>query len=294
MLYIKQKNTIKKIVFRGLPLFILVGVFVFSQNIQAADITPGALMRLTNQARKEAGLAALKQNDLLNQAAEAKAKDMFKNDYFAHTSPKGVSPWHWIKQSGYAYGYAGENLAINYDTAESEQKAWMKSPTHRANILNKNYQEIGIAVVEGKIDGKNALVTVALFASPKVVVIKKENGIPTLEKLASDVEGVQTEMTQELVTPLERVAESLTDEKTVIPTTGGPTPRLDRAIWLTLLFLQFTMVLAASPFLYRAWRHMYSPVIWKEKKEGKKDVQVIMPSHFLGVHAFDIHRSKAF
>ena len=161
-------------------------------------------MRLTNQVRKEAGLAELKQNDLLNQAAEAKAKDMFKNDYFAHTSPKGVTPWYWIKQSGYAYGYAGENLAINYDTAESEHKAWMKSPTHRANILNKNYQEIGIAVVEGKIDDKNARVTVQIFATPKVVPatsLAPREYLPNTKQLVAEVKGVEVELSQTVLPP---------------------------------------------------------------------------------------------
>ena len=99
-------------------------------------------------------------------AAEAKAEDMLKNDYFAHTSPEGRTPWHWLKKAGYSYKYAGENLATNYTDAKDQEKAWMKSKTHRENILNKNYREAGIAIVDGKIDGQSSLVTVVFFLAP--------------------------------------------------------------------------------------------------------------------------------
>lgn len=135
----------------------------------ANDITASKILSLTNESRTTAGLPALKANEALAAAAQAKANDMLQYDYFAHTSPSGVSPWHWLEQAGYAYHYAGENLAINFGSATQEENAWMKSPTHRANILNDRYTEAGVGVAEGKINGESALVTVVMFGQPKVM-----------------------------------------------------------------------------------------------------------------------------
>ena len=95
------------------------------------------IITLHNNARANQGLDALQSNGLLSQAAQAKANDMLAHDYFAHTSPSGQTPWQWITNTGYDYEYAGENLAIDFYTAQSLQEAWMNSPTHRANIMNK-------------------------------------------------------------------------------------------------------------------------------------------------------------
>jgi hypothetical protein len=137
--------------------------------VQASEIKVADVIKLLNQARVASGLDVLKENAILDQAAEAKAQDMVKNDYFAHTSPSGIDPWFWFKKLGYNYKYAGENLAVNYNSGEEQQKAWMNSKTHRANILNANYREVGVAVVKGKIDGENSLLTVELFGSPTFI-----------------------------------------------------------------------------------------------------------------------------
>lgn len=153
----------------GMVPLVLVGVvasYVFAFNVVAAGMTPTEVIHLANSARAKADLPALRENSLLAEAAKNKANDMIKNDYFAHTSPKGVEPWVWIKDTGYQYKAAGENLAINYTDATDQHEAWMKSETHRANILSNRYQEIGVAVTKGKIDGKESILTVEFFAAP--------------------------------------------------------------------------------------------------------------------------------
>ncbi len=282
-------------------------IFVFGQNpslVEASSVTSGALLRLANESRKQAGLQELKQSDQLKQAAEAKAKDMFKNDYFAHTSPKGLTPWHWIKQAGYQYSFAGENLAINYESAESQHKAWMKSTTHRANILSDKYQEVGVAVVAGKIDGKEALVTVQVFASPKVIPVatKPKEYLPTTEALVADVKGVEAELREAIVSnPQEEVTvapvsmvTSLT-EPTAAPIAireAAQAPsELTLYIFLTMILLQIVILATAMPFLYQAIEKLWTlgriarikiePVVW------------IPEEAFSGIHAFDIHRPKA-
>jgi len=141
--------------------------FAFSStgNIIASDITIEKVIDLTNASRAESGEGALKANSKLSQAAEGKAEDMISGNYFAHTSPAGKTPWSWIQKEGYDYAYAGENLAMDFQTAEKMEAAWMASPTHRANILNQNYHEIGAAVKAGIINGHETTLAVVMFGS---------------------------------------------------------------------------------------------------------------------------------
>lgn len=184
-----------KYVHRGMIPLALIGVLsssVFVFNAIAAGIVPAEVIMLANNARTKMGLMPLSENAKLSEAAKNKANDMIKNDYFAHTSPKGVDPWYWIKQSGYQYKAAGENLAINYTTAREEHAAWMKSETHRANILNARYQEIGVAVASGTIDGKESIVTVEYFGTPFVAVADQIAPVPVATVPVPAVEGVAT------------------------------------------------------------------------------------------------------
>lgn len=121
----------------------------------------------TNQARAQQGLPALEMNETLNQAALLKANDMIAGNYWAHVSPTGVEPWKWFNDVGYKYSVAGENLAKNYPTAQSTVTAWMNSETHRANILNDAYTEVGFAVVQGPLQGDaDTTLVVALYGKP--------------------------------------------------------------------------------------------------------------------------------
>lgn len=136
---------------------------------RVAGISTSDLLTGTNQERQTANLPALRLNDELSQAAFLKAQDMFDNDYWAHTSPSGVEPWKWIGDVGYNYSYAGENLAKNYPTADATVDAWMNSETHRANILNFHYMDVGFAVVDGVLEGQNTTLVVAMYATPVTV-----------------------------------------------------------------------------------------------------------------------------
>ena len=125
------------------------------------------LLAETNNARAQAGLAPLVVNESLNQAAALKAKDMIENNYWSHNSPTGVSPWKWLTDIGYEYRVAGENLAKNYPNAASTVDAWMESPSHRQNILNKEYSEVGFAVTEGSINEQDTTLVVAYYGAPQ-------------------------------------------------------------------------------------------------------------------------------
>ncbi len=145
-------------------LSLLLLFIVYPTPAEFSTITSNRIIQLTNQQRQQAGLSVLKRNKLLDRSAFLKAQDMLKHNYFAHNRPSdGLEPWEWFKLAGYNYTFAGENLAMNFSDAEDAVQAWMDSPTHRANILNANYRDIGVAVVVGKINGRQTTLVVQHF-----------------------------------------------------------------------------------------------------------------------------------
>lgn len=91
---------------------------------------------------------------------------MATKEYFAHISPAGINPWYWIKESQYQYRAAGENLAIGFPTARETVLAWLDSPSHRDNLLNNQYIDIGVAVKAVEINGDNGILVVQMFGLP--------------------------------------------------------------------------------------------------------------------------------
>lgn len=131
-----------------------------------ANVTAAELLRDTNAERVKQNEKPLRYDEQLSSAAFLKAQDMFQQQYWAHTAPDGTTPWQWFSKAGYNYAYAGENLAKNFTTTTATVSAWMASTHHRENILNPNYADVGFAVVDGVLDGKQTTLIVALYGSP--------------------------------------------------------------------------------------------------------------------------------
>jgi uncharacterized protein YkwD len=134
-----------------------------------ATLTRSGVIQLTNQNRKENGnLIVLTENNKLDQSAEIKMKDLFAKQYFEHVSPTGVSVSNLADQVSYEYIVIGENLAMgDFVNNKDLVDAWMASPGHRANILNKRYTEIGVAVDRGMYQGREVWMAVQHFGAPK-------------------------------------------------------------------------------------------------------------------------------
>lgn len=139
------------------------GVLGYASNISISD-----LLKYTNQQRVKAGDEPVVLNGRLSEAARAKAEDMFANQYWAHTSPQGKDPWSFIVTTGYNYLFAGENLARDFADSKSVVDAWMKSASHRENLLNSRYKDIGFAVVNGKYNGYETTLVVQMFGTKPV------------------------------------------------------------------------------------------------------------------------------
>lgn len=145
--------------------FDIVGIFQPGILGVNSNITVEQVIEETNKEREKLGLPPLVMNDSLNSAAQAKAQNMFEENYWAHYSPSGKDPWGFIHSAGYKFAYAGENLARNFYTSEDTVKAWMNSPTHKENIISGKYKEIGVAVVDGVLQGQKTTLVVQMFGT---------------------------------------------------------------------------------------------------------------------------------
>ncbi len=166
-------------------------------------ITQDRLISLINQARQNNNLSSVSLNKTLNETADLKVNDMLTNNYFEHTSPSGITPWFWFKKAGYNYAYAGENLAIDFAQTDDVFSAWMASSAHRDNILNPNFNEIGLAVKNGLLQNHDATLAVLVFGKQ----IKKDNQ-PTI---------AESQREAPKATPKTQVSPTLSATPTVTP-----------------------------------------------------------------------------
>lgn len=117
------------------------------------------LLQLVNRERSQRKLSPLRISDELSIAARLHGADMFTRGYFSHNTPEGKDPFQRLNTLKITYKYAGENLAYSY-TITRAHAALMKSPGHRANILNPKFSRIGISVLNG---GNKGLIVVQEF-----------------------------------------------------------------------------------------------------------------------------------
>ncbi len=120
-------------------------------NIVAIDATT---LCLVNQVRARSGELPLRQNADLQEAALEHSREMVSDDYFAHTSPSGLTPLERVRETGYVPneqdGYTiGENIAwgtLQLSTPAAIVAAWVASPEHLANILDSSYRDTAVGV----------------------------------------------------------------------------------------------------------------------------------------------------
>ncbi len=160
----------------------------------ATNISSGGLLASTNQQRTGAGLKAYSISHKLNSAAQTKAQHMIANNYWAHIAPDGTSPWYFIGVSNYAYVRAGENLAYGFATSADVLTGWMNSPSHRSNVLDAKFKDVGFGIANGKnFQGGQNTVVVAIYGDPKNF---------TTPKPAPQADGTQTTSAPPSPTPV--------------------------------------------------------------------------------------------
>ena len=119
------------------------------------ELVRTAVLCLHNRERAARGLPKLTEQADLRAAAEDHSVHMVDARFFAHDAPDGTDFAERILGAGYARGRGwslGENIAWGSGplaTAAAIHRAWMRSPGHKANILRRQFREIGIGIALG-------------------------------------------------------------------------------------------------------------------------------------------------
>lgn len=140
-----------------------------------AFLTPDVLARqnerifaLVNGVREKNGLKPLESVAKLANSSQARASDMLTGQYFSHQGPDGHNLKYFLSASGYDYSKAGENLAMGFTDAQDVVDAWVKSPTHYANLIDGEFTETGMGLVSGDYQGVPTVFVAEHFGLPYV------------------------------------------------------------------------------------------------------------------------------
>lgn len=233
-----EGNEYKPHFFRELAVVVLIIIGVFLLGVSAgssfflrktilgASITADVLVDLANESRLAYNAAPLTRNTLLDKAATLKGEDMSSRGYFAHESPDGITPWHWFKEVGYVFLYAGENLAVNFTEATEVENAWLNSPKHRENLLNVNFKEIGIATVEGTYKNAPTIFVVQMFGTPaKAIAENIQVSTSTQPPILAVTTSQEKEPLQEAIG-----APEVKGETRISPSPSTSTPKVQKII----------------------------------------------------------------
>lgn len=238
-----------------IPMLLIVGAgFIINSlwsngNVlgETNNLTSAYLLQETNHDRVKQQQEPLTIDPQLSAAAQAKADDMAKNNYWSHNSPSGKTPWSFIGESGYQYQSAGENLAYGFKNASGVVAGWMNSAEHRANILNSSYKHVGFGIANSpNFQGKGPqTIIVAEYAEPVEAVANITFSVPDTEQNSpASVKGDVTELETQ---PVSRIQEL----------TGGPT-------WSALL-LSALAGGALALFLVRHGRRIHRMIVQGER-----------------------------
>ncbi len=175
------------------------------------------IITYTNDVRRQKGLTELTDISTLTVSADTRAKDMADNNYFSHKGPNNHTLAYFLKQSGYSYRVAGENLAMGFSDAQSVVNAWIKSPTHYANLIDSDYTQIGVGIEAGYYNDQPTVFVAQHFGDPSAIVPVSS----TPESSTAVAPKKSTSNTQ--------VRGEKIDAITTVPTNTPPVPVVDKS-----------------------------------------------------------------
>lgn len=164
-----------KVFFLLFAVFFLAFYFIYSNgnlsfNKKVQSLTYETLLVNTNNQRQLFDKKPLQLDEGLSKAATAKALDMVQRNYWSHYTPDGQPPWYFLNQINYKYSKAGENLSYGFSSSPEVIRAWMNSPSHRANLLDTGFNKVGFGIAtSSNFNGKGpSVVVVAMYANDSV------------------------------------------------------------------------------------------------------------------------------
>lgn len=174
----RKSKQYHKVYWPYVPIIAIIALGLFIGNYEpthkngvlayATEMSVTSLLEATNDKRQEHKQSSLKISNELTAAAQAKANDMTAKNYWSHTTPSGEEPWKFIQAAGYEYNKAGENLAYGFNSGSETVNGWMNSETHRTNMLDSSYTEVGFGFANAKNFNKSGpeTVVVAMYGQP--------------------------------------------------------------------------------------------------------------------------------
>lgn len=305
-----KTNKFQPLALRPLGLMVFLALFItipMIYNITSArqmqvlgyaiSISVDEINSLSNNERINAGLPALNIDSQLTSAAQAKANDMFADDYWAHIAPDGATPWSFINASGYDYQVAGENLAKGFNTSAGVVSGWMASQVHKENILNSSYKDVGYAVVNGVLLGSETTLVVAMYATrvtppaPQTAATEPA-ATPTPKKVApvqtSTSQPVASEPTPKQIAPAptstKAAPQGITNDEPKVPATEPGAVEGANIIMQPIETYQSfnwgqkaSIVLICTMLLLFIMKHT---LIWRAQRRGYR--QIWLRSHPIG------------
>ena len=188
-------------------------------SVSREKLNTESIIYLTNKARVENGLPQLAENQLLNTIAESRARDMLEKQYFDHVSPTGQQASDLAESIGYHYKIIAENIGSgDFITNQKIVDGWMQSPGHRENILSTDVQEIGAAVLKGKMKGSVTYVAVQIFGlqsrpiKHNVCVAPSDNLLHDIAMKKAEIQSLQDQLNR-LKNELDTEQESIDTDK---------------------------------------------------------------------------------
>lgn len=224
------------------------GVLSYATSISSTD-----LLQDTNQQRVNNGDQPLKLSDKLVQAAQAKANDMASRNYWSHNTPEGSPPWIFVDKAGYNYQKAGENLAYGFATSADTVTGWMNSPSHRENLLDKSFTDVGFGyanAVNYQNNGPETIV-VAMYGEPATITFDSSIPIAPGSLTPSTNNPVSTNQSNKNQPVHEPLSKTIAKIQAL---TGGKAPWANFAIGLLSGALIMYLLFKHSYALQRAWR----------------------------------------
>ena len=146
----------------------------------ATNISSDGLLNETNIQRNKTGAKQLTISPRLNEAAQAKAQDMVNRNYWSHQTPDQQEPWAFISATGYTFQKAGENLAYGFNNNGQVVAGWMNSPTHKMNMLDKAFEEVGFGVANATNFTNNGKSTVVVAMYAKKSSVSDAGSLPSI------------------------------------------------------------------------------------------------------------------
>lgn len=120
-----------------------------------------------NAARRREGLRPVRADKVLDQTAQSHGEDMVRRAFFSHRNPDGQLVRERATEAGYKWSKIGENIAEGQVSVAEVVDTWLKSPGHRRNILDPDFEELGVGLALGPSQGRWRILWVQNFGKPR-------------------------------------------------------------------------------------------------------------------------------